>query len=549
VPATTPRDSSPDELPVCGYTHDEKRCRRRGDHRCSPRVAHVLSFFDELLVHAKGRWARRTFRPARWQRERVLAPLFGEVVWSDFHGGYVRRYRTLYLLVPRKNGKSTLLAGICLYLLCADGEDGAEVYGLALDRDQAGYVFSSAMAMVRLSPTLSARLNVLPSRERIVDPARFGSFSIMAGDDDGALGSTPHGAYIDELLTQPNRNLYDAIRTGMGTRAQPLLMLATTAESDPNGFAASERAWSEQVAQRPELEPTRLVVMYAAPADSDWTDERTWRTANPALGDFLDPAQLRAEFNKAHANPAEERAFRQFRLNQPVRAIGRAIDLAAWDGCAGPRADEADLAGRRAFGGLDLASSSDLAAVAWAFPGADGEVSIVWRHFAPESALHDLDRRTAGNASAWADAGWLTVTPGNVIDYRAIVAAIEADRARFDVVEVAYDRWGMTQLAQDLMDAGLSIIQFGQGFASMSAPTRELLRKVAAGQLVHLGDPLARWEASNLVTRTDPAGNLKPDKERSADKVDGMVAAVMALDRAVRYEPPAPSPQYRVAGF
>ena len=546
--AATRAASSP-ERPVCGFTHDGKRCRRRGDHRCRPRIAHVLAFFGELLVHTKGRHARRSFTPARWQRDRVLAPLFGEVTWSEFYGRYVRRYRTLYLLVPRKNGKSTLLAGICLYLLVADGEDGAEVYGLALDRDQAGYVYSTAEAMVRLNPHLAARLHVLPSRQRIIDPQRFSSFTVMAGDDAGALGSTPHGAYIDELLTQPNRALYDALRTGMGTRAQPLLMLATTAESDPNGFAATERAWSEQVAARPDLEPSRLVVMYAAPADADWTAEKTWRQANPALGDFLDVATLRAEFRKAVANPAEERAFRQFRLNQPVRAVGRAIDLAAWDACGDPRESEAGLAGRRAFGGLDLASSSDLAAVAWAFPGDDGRLTVIWRHFCPEVALDDLDRRTAGNATAWRQAGWLTVTPGNVIDYRAIVAALEADRETFDVVEVAYDRWGMTQLAQDLADAGLSVIQFGQGFASMSAPTRELLRKVAATDLVHLGDPVARWEAANLVTRSDPAGNLKPDKERSADKVDGMVALVMALDRAVRYEPPAPSPEYRVAGF
>lgn len=543
----TRRASSPASPPVCGFTFDGRTCRQRGEHRCARRVDHVLAFLAELCVHTKGRWSRQPFVPARWQRDRILAPLFGDVVHDEFHGRYVRRYRTLYLLLPRKNGKSELLAAMCLYLLCADGEEAAELYGLALDRDQASFVFNMAMRMAQLSPVLSKRLDLLPSRQRIVDPDTFSTFVVTAHDDAGALGANPHGAYIDELLTQPNRGLYDALRTGMGARAQPLLMLATTAESDPNGFAAHERAWSEQVVDRPDLDPSRLVVIYAAPAEADWTDEATWAQANPALDDFLDRRVLRDEFRKAFANPAEERAFRQFRLNQPVRAIGRAIDLAAWDG-ARVDGDVGELAGRQCFGGLDLAAVSDLAAVCWAFPDGDG-LRLLWRHFLPAERLDQLDRRTAGWAHVWAEQGWLTVTSGNVIDYRAIIAAIDADRERFDVVEVAYDRWGMTQLAQDLTDAGLSIVQFGQGYASMSAPTRELLRRIAGGQLGHYGDPVARWEASNLITRSDPAGNLKPDKERSPDKIDGMVAAIMALDRAVRYEPAPPRPQYRAAGF
>jgi phage terminase large subunit-like protein len=532
---------------VCGFTLDGRRCRQRGDHRCRRRAEHAAAFFAECLVHTKGRWARHPFVLTGWQRRRITDPLFGEVRWDDFHGRYVRRYRTLYLLLARKNGKSALLAGICLYLLCADGEEGAEIYGLAMDRDQAGHVFSMALRMVQLSPVLRRRLEAVPSRQRIVDPGSFSFMAVASGDDAGALGANPHGAYIDELLTQRSRDLYDAVRTGMGNRAQPLLILATTAESDPNGFAAAERAWSEQVAEHPELEPSRLPVIYAAPPDADWTREATWKHANPALDDFLDRRVLRDEFAKAHANPAEERAFRQFRLNQPVRAVGRAIELHAWDAARDPF-DEDSLAGRRCFAGLDLAATSDLAAIAYAFRDGD-DITLIWRHFVPDAVLTDLDRRTAGNASVWANTGWLTVTPGNVIDYHAITAALDSDARRFDLVEVAYDRWGMTQLAQDLTDAGLTLVQFGQGFASMSSPTRELLRKIAAGQLHHRGDPVARWEAANLVTRSDPAGNLKPDKDRSADKIDGMVAAVMALDRALRYEPPAPQRTYRVAGF
>jgi phage terminase large subunit-like protein len=544
------RACSPD-APLCGFTFDGRSCRGRGEHRCHRRVEHVLAFFRELLVHTKGPFARRPFVPTRWQVERVLAPLFGDVRFDEHWLCYVRRYRVLYLLIPRKNGKTELLAGIVLYLLCADGEEQGEVYGLALDRDQAGHVYRAASRMVDLSPVLSRRLQVIRSTSSIIDPASASFYRVTAGDASGTLGANPHGGYIDELLTQPNRDLFDALRTSLGTRTQPLLMLATTADADPNGFAASERAWSERVRDQPDLEASRLVVIYAASPDADWTDERVWRECNPALGDFLDVRTLRDEHAKAIANPAEERAFRQFRLNQSVRVEGRAIDLRAWDACGVDveRFDESSLAARLCFAGLDLAASQDLASIALDFPSEDGSHDVIWRHFAPADRLADLDRRTAGQASVWAADGTLTITEGNVIDYRAILAAVEQDAERFDVREIAYDRWGMTQLSQDLTDAGAQVVQFGQGFNAMSPPTRELLRLVAAGGYRHHGNALARWEASNLIVRSDPAGNVKPDKARSADKIDGIVAAVMALDRATRHVATPSRSSYRVAGF
>jgi phage terminase large subunit-like protein len=232
-------------------------------------------------------------------------------------------------------------------------------------------------------------------------------------------------------------------------------------------------------------------------------------------------------------NPAEERAFRQYRLNQPVRAVGRAIDLPTWDRSAGLVVEE-ELVGRRCHGGLDLATTTDLAALAWDFP--DGEDhQVIWRLFCPEAALAGFDRRTAGAASVWARQGLLEVTEGNVIDYQVIRRRIGADADRFDVVDVAYDRWGATQLVLELTDDGLEMVGMGQGFASMSAPTKELLRLVAAGRYRHGGNPAVRWQAEHVVTRSDPAGNLKVDKAKSEEKVDGIVAAVMALDRAMRH--------------
>jgi len=532
-------------FPPCGRVFDAETCHRRGEHYCRPRANHAVHFFEELLVHTKGDWARRPFRPAAWEEYEVIRPLFGVVEYEPSWARYVRRYRELYLSTGRKNGKTELVAGLTLYLTCADGEEAAEVYGLALDKDQASLAYRAAARMVALSPVLARRLTVATAARRIVDERTASFFTVIAGDALGALGVGPHGAYLDELLTQPNRELYDALRTGFGTRAQPVMMLVTTADNDPSGFAAAERAWSERVLADPELDRARLVVIHAAPRDADWTAEATWAMANPALGDYLDPRILRAECAKAMHNPAEERAFRQFRLNQQTPQAGRAVDLTAWDAVP---PTVSGLAGRECYAGLDLASTIDLASYALDFPDGAGGHDVLWRAFTPAERLTALDRRTGGKATAWAEEGWLTITDGNVIDYEAIKAALRADAEAYDLREIAFDRWGATQLSAELLDEGFPLIQTGQGFASMSGPTKEFLRLVAAGTYRHGGNPLVRWQAGNLITRTDPAGNVKPDKSRSADKIDSIVAGIMALDRAIRHAAPA-APEYAAAGF
>lgn len=533
-------------FPPCRRVFDGETCQRRGEHLCRPRWRHALAFFTELLVHTKGDWARRAFIPADWERDEVIVPLFGTVEYDAGWARYVRRYRELYLSTGRKNGKTELIAGIMLYLLCADDEEAAEIYGLALDKDQAALAYLVAARMVQLSPILAARLAVAKAARRIIDEQTASVFAVTAGDALGALGVGPHGAYIDELLTQPDRNLYDALRTGFGTRAQPVLVLATTADNDPSGFAASERLWSERVIEDADLDRARLVVLHAVPPDADWTDEQVWALANPALGDYLDPRILRAECAKAIENPAAERAFRQYRLNQQSQQAGRAIDLAGWDNAPG---QAADLEGRECYAGLDLASTIDLASYALDFPDGIGGHDLLWRVFAPESALPALDRRTGGRATAWATDGTLTITPGNVIDYGQIKAALRADAELFDLREIAFDRWGATQMSSELIEEGFGLVQMGQGFASMSGPTKEFLRLVAAGLYRHGGGGLIRWQAGNLIVRTDPAGNLKPDKSRSADKIDSIVAAIMALDRAIRHEAAPPADDYLAAGF
>jgi phage terminase large subunit-like protein len=535
-------------FPPCGRVFDGETCARRGEHYCRPRADHAVQFFAELLVHTKGAWARQAFVPAPWEEHEVIRPLFGTVYYEPAWRCYVRRYRELYLSTGRKNGKTELLGGLVLYLLVGDGEEGAEIYGLALDKDQAAIAYMAAARMVALSPVLKRRLGVLSGARRIIDERTASFFAVTAGDALGALGTAPHAAYIDELLAQPSRELYDALRTGFGTRAQPVMILVTTADNDPGGFAASEREWSERVLADPQLDPARLVVIHAAPRDADWTAEATWKLANPALGDYLDPRILRDECRKAQANPAAERAFRQFRLNQQSQRAGRAIDLRRWDH-AKPATALGELAGRTCYAGLDLASTIDLASYALDFPDGDGGHDALFRVFVPRARLPELDRRTGGRATAWAEAGLITATDGDVIDYGAITAALREDAERYDIREVAFDRWGATQLSTELLDEGFPLVQTGQGFAAMSGPTKELLRLVTAGAYRHGGNPVARWQADNLITRTDPSGNIKPDKARSADKIDSIVAAIMALDRAIRHEAAPQRQDYAAAGF
>lgn len=550
-------------FPPCGRVFDGQQCRRRGEHLCEPRIAHALAFFTEILLHTKGDWSRRPFVPAAWEEAEIIRPLFGTVEYDRGWGRYVRRFRELYLSTARKNGKTEIIAALILYLLVADDEDGAECYGLALDKDQASLAYRVAARMVALSPVLSRRLSVAKSARRIVDEHTASFFAVTAGDALGALGVGPHAAYIDELLSQPNRELYDALRTGFGTRAQPLMILATTADNDPAGFAAAERDWSERVLEDPELDRGRLVVIHAAPPDADWTSDEAMAAANPALGEYLDPRILRAELAKAIANPAAERAYRQYRLNQQSVQAGRAVDLATWDGAP---AELAELDGRKCFAGLDLASTIDLASYALDFPAADGGHDVIWRVFAPSSAIKTLDRRTGGKFAAWAAASLaghadaaalladlpastvLVITDGNVIDYEAIKTAMRADAERFELAEIAFDRWGATQLSSQLVEEGFPLVQTGQGFASLSGPTKEWLRLVAAGLYRHGSHPLIRWQAGNVVTRSDPAGNLKPDKSRSVDKIDSIVAAIMALDRALR-NAATKQDDYLAAGF
>lgn len=511
-------------------------------------------FFERALLHTKGRWARTPFLLDQWQADDIIRPLFGTARWDAQWGQWVRAYSEAWIEIARKNGKSELLAGIALYLMCADGEHGAEVYGAAKDREQAGAVFDVAAEMVRMSPVLRRRLRVVDSRKTILDPRTNSFYRIIAADALGNLGWNPSGVVFDEIIAQPNGDLWDALRRGFGSRTQPLLVAATTAGDDPASFAAAEHEASVLALDDPGRNPNRLVYIRNVPTDADPFDERTWPLANPALGTFLSRETLRQEAREASENPTKEAKFRQFRANQWGNASTRWFTTSAW-AKAGGVIDLADLAGRECFGGLDLAATTDLAALALFFPSEvaaeasehpgdapaelhpDDRHRVKWHFWTPEANVAKLDGFTARRFTQWVKQGHVTVTEGEVVDYDRIHEVILDAWERYGLVDVSVDRWNSTSTLNWAQREGIPTFALPQTFAALSPPAKELERMVLASTLNHGGNPVAAWNAAAVEVKRDNNENIrpvKPDRSKDGKRIDGIVALIMAVDGWLR---------------
>lgn len=504
----------------------------------------AVRFFEGVLVHTKGRWSRVPFRLANWQRDQIIRPLFGQQRFDRQTRTWVRQYRMAWLEMARKNGKSELLAGIALYLLCMDDEEGAEVFGAASDRDQAALVFDVAKRMVELSPMLQTRLKVIDSRRRIVDPRTSSVYQVIAADHLGNLGQNPSGIVFDEAIAQPDARLWDALRTGMGTRSQPLMVAATTAGSAESRWAKAEHDYSLRVAAQPELDPSRLVFMRNTPPEAEPWDEANWAHANPALGDFLSVEQLRAEAKEARADPRKENAFRQYRLNQWVQAVTRWLSLERWDELAGPTPD---LTGRACYGGLDLAATTDLAALAWLFPGAEGEpADILVRFWTPERMIETLDRHTGALFSQWTRDGWVTVIEGDAIDYDIIHRQLIEDGKRFDVRDIGVDRWNSQATINFMAANQLPATALSQGYA-LSGAMQELEKLVKAAAIRHDNNPVLRWNVNSAEVKRgldERIRLVKPFRGASGVRVDGIAALTMAIDRQIGHATEPKPPEF-----
>ena len=486
--------------------------------------------FIQCLCHTKGTWAGKPFELIDWQ-ERIIRDLFGVVK----ENGY-RQFNTAYIEIPKKMGKSELAAAVALLLTCGDGEERAEVYGCAADRQQASIVFEVAADMVKMCPALSKRVKILASQKRIVYHSTNSFYQVLSAEAYSKHGFNIHGVVFDELHTQPNRKLFDVMTKGSGdARMQPLYFLITTAGTDTRSICYETHQKAKDILEGRKIDPTFYPVIYGADEGDDWTDPKVWKKANPSLGITVGIDKVKAACESAKQNPAEENSFRQLRLNQWVKQAVRWMPMDKWDACAFPVSED-DLEGRVCYGGLDLSSTTDITAFVLVFPPLDEEdkYTVLPYFWIPEDNIDLRVRRDHVPYDVWERQGYLQTTEGNVVHYGYIEKFIERLGERFNIREIAFDRWGAVQMVQNLEGMGFTVVPFGQGFKDMSPPTKELMKLVLEERIAHGGHPVLRWMMDNIYIRTDPVGNIKPDKEKSTEKIDGAVATVMALDRAIR---------------
>ena len=488
--------------------------------------------FIENLCHTKGKWAGTPFWLLPWQ-EQLIRDIFG-IVKPDGN----RQFRTAFVEICKKVGKSELAAAVALYLLYADNEPSAEVYGAAADRQQASIVFDVAKQMVEMSPALMKRSKLMGATKRIVNYSNAGYYQVLSAEVGGKHGFSVSGLVFDEIHTQPNRQLYDVLTKGSSdARQNPLHFIITTAGNDRHSIAYELHTKAVDILEGRRVDPTFYPVVYGLKDDEDWEDEANWYKVNPSLGYTVDIERLRDAYREAKQNPADEITFKWLRCNMWVSSTVAWIPDAIYMRGNEP-IDMDALAGRDCYAGLDLSSTGDITALVLIFPPRDEEEKYVLLPYfwIPEETI---PRRVKANSvpyDIWEKQGYIMSTEGNVIHYDFIEKFIMYLSEKYHILEIAVDRWNATQMIQNLEGEGFTIVPFGQGFSSMSAPTKEFYRLLMEGRIIHGGNPVLRWMAGNVVIDTDPAGNIKVTKAKSKEKIDGIVAAIMALDRAVRHE-------------
>ena len=488
--------------------------------------------FISLLNHTKGKWAGHRFKLEKWQ-EKIIREVFGTVKNGK------RQYRTVYIEIPRKNGKTSWAATMALYMLFMESKRDreAEIYSAAADRDQASLVFNQAASMIRSNPALHKECNIIDSQKRIVHYKSGSFYRAIPAEAASAHGYNASCIIVDELHTQPSRELVDTLITSQGAREEPLTIFLTTAGYDQNSICWEYHEYARQISEGVIKDPSFYGVIYAADENDDWQKKSTWRKANPNLGISINEEFLKQEANKAKQVPAYQNTFKRLYLNIWTAQEERWLDLSAWDDSGGLVLPE-KLKGKECYAGLDLSSTTDVSALVLVFPGEDGYYDVLPHFWLPGDEMHERIVRDKVPYDVWSREGRVCLTEGNVIHYGAILEKIKQLSEIYEIKEIAYDRWGASKLVQDLQDEGFEIVPFGQGYASMNAPTQELLKLVLEKKLRHGGNPVLRWMADCMTVKQDPAGNIKPvkpDRRKSSKRIDGIVALIMGLDRAIKH--------------
>ena len=474
--------------------------------------------FIEKLKHTKGEWAGQRFRLEPWQQF-VLWNIFG---WKNADG--TRRFRYAYIEIARKNGKTALSAGIGLYMLFADGESRPEVYSAATVKDQAKICFSDAVEIVKAT---DLKNYLTPYRNSIVYELKGGTMKPLSSDCGTHDGLNPSCGIIDEFHAHKDGGMFDVIKSAFGARRQPLMFIITTAGFDKSGVCYAYRENVIKVLRGVNEDDSLFGIIYTLDDKSEWDDPKMWIKANPNLGVSLSADYLADQVKDAKNRPEAVRNVMTKNVDLWVDAERTWILDDVWLKCIGTT-DPADLKGCACWGGLDLSNVSDITAYVLLFHEND-RFQLLPHFWIPEEKMREKIRKENINYDKWVAEGYVTVTPGHVIDYDFVKADILRIVADYDLRTSAYDRWNSSQTIIDLQNEGMECNPFGQGYGSMSAPTKEFEKLVLTGKIEHFGNPVLRWMLASTLVKTDPAGNIKPDKEKSTQKIDGIVAAIMAL--------------------
>ncbi|WP_026664846.1 terminase large subunit [Butyrivibrio sp. FC2001] len=497
-------------------------------HYDKKKADHAVNFIQQLS-HTKGKWAGQKIKLLPWE-EQIIRDIFG-IIGVD---GY-RQFRNAYITVSKKNGKSTICSAICLYLLYADGEPSPEVYSAACDRNQASIVYNEAEKMVAACPALLKRSKVMKATKRIVSYNPDGFYQVLSAETGSKHGLNISGLIFDELHAQKTRDLYDTLTKYSGSaRTQPLFISITTAGNNKESICYELHTKALDILNGKRHDPSFYPAVFCLEDGDDWELEANWYKANPSLGYTLTIERFREDYINAIENPAELNVFKQLRLNMWVSSSVQWIPEHIFD-LGNEPVDEETLRYRDCYAGLDLSSTSDITAFVLVFPPrTEDEKYIVIPYFwLPEDTLELRCKRDHVMYDVWEQQGYINVTSGNVIDYRFVQDFIEKTCEKYHVLEIAYDRWNATMLVQNLIDEGLTMVPYGQGYKDMSPAAKELYKLLMEGKVIHGGNPVLKWMASNVVMEQDPAGNIKPTKAKSIEKIDGIVALIMAMGRAV----------------
>lgn len=482
----------------------------------------VIEFISKYCRHTKGIFAGQPVQLLEWQKDFVNR-VFG---WQKPDG--TRRFRHAFLLVPRKNGKTTLAACICLYLLFGDHEAGAEIVSVSTDRKSADLSFATARQMVLQDETLSSLCEI--TRVSIYIPKNGSVFKVLASDTNSLHGMNTSGILFDEIHAQKDRSMYDVLRTSMGARSQPLMLCISTAGIETHGPCFEQYEYTKRIAEGTVIDPDFYGTVYEADLEDDWQSPEIWRKANPSLGTTITEDFLRTEANNAKNTPTFQRSFQRLYLNKWIQDNEHSwLETDAWNKCKQDFAEEG-LVGCPCFAGLDLSSTLDLTAFGLVFDTPDGPKALC-RFWLPEVNLEKRVLKDHVPYDVWRDEGWLRTTPGNAIDYDTIVKDILKDAEQFNLKEIAFDRWNSSHVVNMLTNAGLILLPFGQGFKSMGTPTKDLTRAILQQEISHRGNKILDWNIQNAVIETDAAECWKLSKQKSRERIDGAVALIMAWDR------------------